>query len=351
MDADAQSDWINIYPSALDAVAFSQNQSDVYIDFGKSTFCLYGAATKIGSILVLWRPKITTSSIGRCYFVSLIIPDLTQLSTTFSDVMNMFNFNMAAVEVMAYDGNIRNLTQDLQTAFKNFAAQGLTIPDASTILAPMLPSHGTDPLGQGAVFFATLSTSGFNELTKALTGVANSSHQPSITMYAQIKSVLAQTTFSVSINQLYLLGGAILVTGNGWYSPASGSNEASLTIKASLTLTIGSTSPAFTVAINIAKSSTTITAGTSPKSIQNPFGGMFNVLIVTPTFSGTIVSQVSTYTLSGTVDLGGSPPLKLTSQLLFNNSGTPSVFSITASTINIVSVFAQIIQPKSTSAG
>ena len=53
MDADAQSDWINIYPSALDAVAFSQNQLDVYIDFGKSTFCLYGAVTNIGSILVV----------------------------------------------------------------------------------------------------------------------------------------------------------------------------------------------------------------------------------------------------------------------------------------------------------
>jgi hypothetical protein len=109
-------------------------------------------------ILVLGRPNFALKSSGRSYFVSLVINDLSQLWSGFSDVMGMFDFEMLAVQVTAYDGTFADLCSDLKPAPSYFALEGALLPDTSKILAPLVARSGYEVLEMVQYWQATCSS-------------------------------------------------------------------------------------------------------------------------------------------------------------------------------------------------
>jgi hypothetical protein len=347
LDTDTGSDWNSLVPQGTTPISFDKDGLFLYIDFKKSTFCLFGSVNKVGAVTILGRPKFHGD--GRCYFGSLVVQDLGSIWKDFGDTVDsIFNFSLIIAEVMAYDGTLGDLDDDLSAAYINFKSEHVTITDASTALAPLKKD---EVLGVGAAFFAVISLTGDNPMTNGLVLCSEPVTPPTIILYAKVTPVVSQSLFIVDVNQLTLFGGAMIITGAGSYT------EKCFTLKDGTTLTLsipGTDKPIiFSVRLTITPNDTKFSIITAPIDfpITNPFGGMFNVEITKLRISGHFTTKETITkrdcTLSGTVTLGGSPPLTATGSILFAD-GKPRVASVKFDNLNITQVFSQILDPGST---
>ncbi|GIK07592.1 hypothetical protein Aspvir_003258 [Aspergillus viridinutans] len=348
LDASPDSNWSSIIPKTTTSISLDQDGIYVYANLtkGKTTFALYGSVTGIGSLLLLGRPNMTPGSTGRSYFVSLVIQDLGAIWPSFSNIMGLFDFSMLTAEIMAYDGTVDDMYTDLKNLPIDFAASDVVVPDASTVIAPMLAEYGGTKLGNAALFSGTLSLTGRSP--KPMTGGFAMASDPSstgtVTLWAHVPENPSTGVFGMIMKDVALLGGAIVVNGFGQYT------EKRLTISAaSLVLKIPGMADTldFQVELTVTPEETNFNVSTSKLTLPSPFGDMFSVTFQTLGIAGNIVQvkgkTVPTYTLSTTSVLLGGKPTGLGGSIIFPG-GKPQIAVLDAMNMNILDIFTKIIQ-------
>ncbi|KFZ24936.1 hypothetical protein V502_00571, partial [Pseudogymnoascus sp. VKM F-4520 (FW-2644)] len=348
LDASPGSNWSSIIPQSTSSISLDQDGIYVYANLtkGKTAFALYGSVTGIGYLLLLGRPNLTPGSTGRSYFVSLVIQDLGAIWPSFSNIMGLFDFGMLTVDIMTYDGTLNDIYTDLKNLPIDFAASDVVVPDASTVITPMLAEYGQTKLDNGAFFSGTLSLAG--KSPKPMTGGFVMASDPSstgtVTFWAQVPENPSTAVFGMIMTDVALLGGAIVINGFGKYTKKLLKISA-----ASLVLTIPDMADPldFQVELSVTPEETNFSVSTSKLTLPSPFGNMFSVTFEALGIAGNIVQvqgkAVPTYTLSTTSVLLGGNPTGLGGSIILPE-GKPQIAVLDAMNMNILDIFTKIIQ-------
>ncbi|KAF5670931.1 hypothetical protein FDENT_11101 [Fusarium denticulatum] len=162
-----------------------------------------------------------------------------------------------------------------------------------------------------------------------------------------------RTVYGMSVTNLYLLGGTMVVSGQGTYTPASGANQPTIAVDGKMKMLSLSTEP-FTIDVSLTvtpdKTNFSLT-GAPPGPLQKPFGTMFNVEIKLATITGFIKHtepKNAVYTLQGSGTIGAST-LQFASLVVFDQDLKPTVVALQLLSEQLTSsdVSTHIIQPGS----
>lgn len=348
LDTTPGSNWSSIIPQGTASISLDQDGIFLYIKLtkDKTNFSIFGNVAGIGSLLMFGGPSSTPGSIGQSYFVSLVIQDIGAIWPCFSNIMGLFDFSMLAAIIMAYNGTVDDLYSDIKNLSINFAESGVVVPDASTVMAPMLAEFASTTLGKGVFFSGTLSLSDKSPkpMSDGFSMASVSSSTGTVTLWAQVPSNPSAAAFGIIMTDVALLGGAIVINGFGQYT------EKLLKISAAnLVLTIpGVSDPLdFDVELSVTPDETNFSVSTSKLTLPSPFGNMFSVTFENLGISGNIVQVQGkaepNYTLSTTSVLLGGSSTGLGGRIIFPG-GKPQVAVLEAMGMEIVDVFTKIIQ-------
>ncbi|KAM6536359.1 hypothetical protein FALCPG4_002367 [Fusarium falciforme] len=331
------------------------------VDFTNSKLFLFGQLappiSAYGMIMGQWKPSGTASD--RRYFVSVTTQNLSQIWSDLNvPVLSAFEFSLAGGQIVSWTGTVEELHTEL-SAFVT-AAQYAKV-DVTDVSSTLLALPQKEPVPRGGALFATLDLKRGGVVNQAIaTGLEPTMPDPTLAFYAMLnKDEPKQSKFMVSMQNMYLFGGALLFNGTAEYHPdgkrlvALGSMQLTLSPASSVTLQME---------LDVSESLTAFKLQGKPSTddtLVNPFVDMFNVQLKELVLIGSIHKSdkgtVSDYSLSGRVYLGvGILRADLTGSIYFSQGKavTANLALVTGQQgISVDDVFSSIIQPGDTSSG
>lgn len=331
------------------------------IDFTASKLFLFGQLAPpinaYGMIMGEWKPSGTTTD--RRYFVSVSTENLGQVWSALGvPVLSAFNFSLAGGQIISWADTVGALHGELATFVA--AAQYAKV-DVTDISSALLALPQTDQVPRGASLFASLDLKGSSLTSQAIvSSLEPAMPAPTLTFYAMLRQDKPdQSVFRVSMQNVYLLGGALLFNGTAQYLPTN----KQLTASGSMKLTLSANSSVILQMrfdMNDAETSFKLEGLPSgDDSLTNPFENMFNVQLRDIALTGRIYKSdgksQSDYSLSGSVYLGaGVLRDDLQGSIYFSNGKavTASLALVKGEQpISIQDVFTSIIKPGDPNSG
>ncbi|KAG9499481.1 hypothetical protein J7337_007937 [Fusarium musae] len=367
MSSNKQLAWDCVSPDGTADINFPSTNVYLYADLSRSKGKLFLCAhiDDLGDATIFARPD-TNDPTRHSYFFSVSCTNLTKIwEKTKEPVMSTFKLSQIGAQIIGYHGTVGGLKDELVLIKTAAIAEDIKIEDSSSILTTMDKEKRLDP---GGWFFATVQLQQPNPspLVKALEGSMDLNQGGVITLFANIdKSDQTRTIYGMSVNNLYLLGGTMVVSGQGTYTPAAGANQPTIAVDAQMKL-LSLTKDPFTITASL-----TVTpiltefslTGKTSGPLQKPFGTMFNAQIELATLKGVIrhtEPKSAVYTFKGSGSIGSSS-LKFSSLIIFDQDLKPTVVALVLLTelpdpklsavkqrdLTTDDVFRDIIQPNS----
>ncbi|KAH8431103.1 aldose epimerase family protein [Aspergillus melleus] len=202
--------------STIPSLSIADKELQLYLDFDKKLFYLAGTIGDNISALILGRPKLGPApqeSDARNYVVSVVVQDIGKLWPEFdSTVGQVFDCEVLAGEIVAYDGTYAQLTDDLKTAYSQLKIKGSN--DASNAIVSQ-----DGKVGLGVLFFGKLSLKGTKAMTDAVNMIVEKDKPAEIIVSAMVTKPAANSQFLVSISNLTFWGGHLVLNDTrGMYS-------------------------------------------------------------------------------------------------------------------------------------
>ncbi|KAL2694790.1 hypothetical protein Neosp_001377 [[Neocosmospora] mangrovei] len=331
------------------------------VDFTNSKLFLFGQLappiSAYGMIMGQWKPSGTVSD--RRYFVSVTTQNMGQIWSELNvPVLSAFQFSLAGGQIVSWTGTVEELHTEL-SAF--VAAAQYAKVDVTDVSSTLLALPQADPVPRGGALFATLDLKRGGAVNDAIaTGLEPTMPDPTLTLYATLnKDDPKQSKFMVSMQNMYLFGGALLFNGTAEYHPdgkrlmALGSMQLTLSTASSVSLQME---------LDVSENLTSFKLQGKPSTddtLVNPFVDMFNVqlkeLVLTGSIRKSEKGTISDYSLSGSVYLGaGILRADLTGGIYFSQGKavTANLALVTGQQgVSVEDVFSSIIQPGDTSSG
>ncbi|KAI7763834.1 hypothetical protein LZL87_014012 [Fusarium oxysporum] len=367
MSSDEKMAWDHISPKGTASLSFPSTNVFLYADLSRSKGKLFLCAhiEGLGDATIFARPD-NVDATKHSYFFSVACTDLTKIwDKTDEPVMSTFRLSQIGAQIIGYNGTVGELMSEL-VSFKTAAsAENIQVEDSSSVLINI---DKEEKLVPGGWFFATVQ---FHQpkpspLMKALNGSMSPDQDPTITLLANIdKQDQTRTVYSVCVTNLYLLGGSMVITGRGTYTPAAGPNQPVIAVNGQMTVLSLFKDPfMITASLTVTPAQTEFSlTGNPPGPLRKPFSTMFNVEIELATITGVIrhtepKSAIYTFKGSGTI---GSSSLKFSSLVIFDQDLKPTVVALVLLTelpdpkqravkqrdLTSDDVFTHIIQPSS----
>ncbi|KAF5690084.1 hypothetical protein FCIRC_1039 [Fusarium circinatum] len=368
MSSSKQLAWDRVEPRGTAAISFPSTNVYMYADLSKTKGKLFLCAhiDDLGDATIFARPD-SNDATRHSYFFSVSCTNLTKIwDKTKEQVMSTFRLSQIGAQIIGYHGTVGGLMDELVLIKTVASAEDIKIEDSSSILATMNKEHTLDP---GGWFFATVQLQQPNPsaLVKVLEGSMSLNQGEVITLFANIdNSDQARTIYGMSVNNLYLLGGTMVISGQGTYTPALDTRKPYILVDGQMKVLGLSTEP-FTVDVDLGVTLQAtrfwLRGATPPGPLRKPFGAMFNVEIKFASIYGVIQHtepKRTTYVFKGSGSIGSSL-LQFSSLVIFDQDLKPTVVALVIDTnipdpklpalkqrdLTTDDVFTHIIQPNS----
>ncbi|KAF5548656.1 hypothetical protein FMEXI_4659 [Fusarium mexicanum] len=335
MSSSKQLAWDRVEPPGTAAISFPSTNVYLYADLSKSKGKLFLCAhiDDLGDATIFTRPD-TNDATKHSYFFSVSCTNLTKIwDKTKEEVMSTFRLSQIGAQITGYHGTVGGLMDEFVLIKTAASAEDIKREDSSSILTTKDKEHTLDP---GGWFFATvqLQQPKPSALVKALEDSMSPNRGEVITLFAKIdKYDQSRTQYGISVNNLYLLGGTMVVSGQGIYAPVQNGRMPYLLVWGQMKVLELSTEP-FTIDVDfgVALEATNFSLrGTVPPGpLRKPFGAMFNVEIKLASIYGVIKHtepKRAIYVLRGSGSIGSSS-LKFSSLVIFDQDLKPTVVAL-----------------------
>ncbi|KAF5650756.1 hypothetical protein F52700_298 [Fusarium sp. NRRL 52700] len=366
MSSDRHMAWDRIEPDQTATISFPSTNVYLYADLSRTKGKLFLCAhiDGMGEATIFARPD--NDATRHSYFFSVSCTNLTKIwDKTKEPVMSTFRLSQVGAQIIGYHGTVGGLMDELLLIKTAAKAEDIKIEDSSTILTTMNKENTLEP---GGWFFATvqLQQPKPSALVKALEGSMSANQGEVVTLFANInKYDQTRTIYGMTVNNLYLLGGTMVVSGQGTYTPAAGTNLPVIAVNGQMRV-LSLTKEPFTITASLTvtpiRTDFSLT-GKNPGPLQKPLGTMFNVQIELATIEGVIrhtEPKTAIYTFKGSGTIGSSS-LKFSSLVIFDQDLKPTVVALVLDTaipdpklpalkqedLTTDDVFTHIIQPGS----
>ncbi|KAF5980102.1 calcium-independent phospholipase A2-gamma [Fusarium bulbicola] len=368
MSSSKQLAWDRVEPRGTAAISFPSTDVYMYAYLSKTKGKLFLCAhiDDLGDATIFARPDINDTT-RHSYFFSVSCTNLSKIwDKTKEPAMSTFRLSQIGAQIIGYHGTVGGLMDELILVKTAASAEDIKIEDSSSILTTMNKEDTLDP---GGWFFATvqLQKPEPSALVKALEGSMSLNQGEVITLFAKIdNSDQARTIYGMSVNNLYLLGGTMVISGQGTYTPALDTRKPSILVQGQMKV-LGLFTEPFTIDVGFGvtlQATRFSLKGTAPPGpLRKPLGAMFNVEIKLASIYGVIEHtepKRTTYVFKGSGSIGSSS-LKFSSLVIFDQDLKPTVVAFVLDTdipdpklpalkqrdLTTDDVFKHIIQPNS----
>ncbi|KAF5980587.1 hypothetical protein FCOIX_4728 [Fusarium coicis] len=368
MSSSKQLAWDRVSPDGTADISFPSTDVYLYADLSRSKGKLFLCAhiDDLGDATIFARPD-TNDPTRHSYFFSVSCTNLTKIwDKTKEPVMSTFKLSQIGAQIIGYHGTVGSLMDELVLLKKAASAEDIKIEDSSSILTTMNKETTLDP---GGWFFATvqLQQPKPSPLVKALEDSMSANQGEAVTLFGKIdKYNQSRTQYGINVRNLYLLGGTMVVSGQGIYAPAVDTRAPNILVQGQMKVLELSTEP-FTIdvdfGVTLEATRFSLRGTVPPGPLRKPFGAMFNVEIKFASIYGVIQHtgpKRAIYVLRGSGSIGSSS-LKFSSLVVFDRDLKPTVVALVLDAeipdpklpalkqrdLTTDDVFTHIIQPNS----